>query len=132
MKAAELVPKQGNVDIDLEITEVGPVREFSKFGKAGRVATAIGKDDSGDIKISLWNEQIDQVKTGDTVSIKNGYVSEWQGEKQLSTGRMGTLEVASSAPSAEKLVEEATEEASKDQPVESKADDAKISEEEVE
>jgi replication factor A1 len=130
MKISELKPKQGNVDIVVNITEVGEIREFSKFGKPGRVATAVAKDDSGEIKLTLWNEQIDQVKVGDKVHIKDGYVNEWQGEKQLTTGRMGSLEVL---PSAEKLVEEVTSTNKKEEkkPENEEPDDGEISEEEV-
>ena len=93
MKLSELKPKQGQVEIVGEITEIGETREFSKFGKAGRVATAMIQDSSGKMKLTLWNEQIDNVKSGDKVHITNGYVSEWQGEPQLTTGKMGKIEV---------------------------------------
>lgn len=93
MNIAELSPKQGNVNIMVELVDVGEIREFTKFGKAGRVATAKVKDESGQILLTLWNDQIEQVKAGDKVKITNGYVSEWQGEKQLTTGRLGKLEV---------------------------------------
>ncbi|MBI3034477.1 hypothetical protein HYY72_04940 [Candidatus Woesearchaeota archaeon] len=93
MQIKELTPKQGNVDIDLEIAELGIIREFSKFGKAGRVLTAVATDETGKIMLTLWNEQIELVKAGDRIRIRNGYVNEWQGEKQLTTGRTGTLEV---------------------------------------
>ena len=78
------------------------IQEFEKFGKTGRVTTAVAKDETGDIKLSLWNEQIDQVKAGDKVHIINGFVSEWQGEKQLTTGRMGKLEVVGESSEAKK------------------------------
>ena len=93
MAVKDLQIRQGNVDIIVDIVDVGEVREFEKFGKSGRVATAIAKDETGDVKLTLWNEQIDQVKAGDKVHITNGYVNEWQGEKQLTTGKMGKLEV---------------------------------------
>ncbi|MBN2454776.1 hypothetical protein JXB11_04485 [Candidatus Woesearchaeota archaeon] len=128
MKIAELQPKQGNVDIVVQIEEIGQAREFSKFGKQGRVATATAKDDTGTVSLSLWNEQIDQVKKGDTVHIKNGFVSEWQGEKQLTSGRMGTLEVV---PGAEKLVEEATGENGEPEESDDEPDNGEVSEEEV-
>lgn len=92
MKIKELKAKQGKVDIVVEITEVGEAKEFTKFGKSGKVANATGKDDSGVIKLSLWNEQVDMVQPGTKVHIKNGYVNEWQGELQLTTGRFGTIE----------------------------------------
>ena len=93
MQVKDLKPKQGSVDIVIDIIDVGPVREFSKFGKNGRVATAVAKDESGDVKLTLWNEDIDKVKSGDKIHITNGYVNEWQGEIQLTTGRMGKLEI---------------------------------------
>ena len=94
MDIKQLQPKQGNVDIILDVAEVGDVRDFQKFGKSGRVATAQAKDESGDIiKLTLWNEDIERIKAGDKVHLVNGYVSEWQGELQLTTGRFGKLEV---------------------------------------
>lgn len=93
MQVKDLKPKQGNVDITIDVVDVGIPREFNKFGKAGKVATAIAKDETGDIKISLWNEDVDKVKAGDKIKLTNGYVNEWQGEMQLTTGRMGKLEV---------------------------------------
>ncbi len=98
MKISDLQVKMGNAEVEGEIVEKADAREFSKFGKTGRVANAVLQDDSGKVKLSLWNEQVDQVSVGDRIRIKNGYVSEWQGEMQLSTGRMGTLEVLKSAP----------------------------------
>jgi len=93
MAIKDLQVRQGNVDIVVDIVDVGDPREFEKFGRSGRVATAVAKDETGDIKLTLWNDQIDQVRAGDKVHITNGYVSEWQGEKQLTTGKMGKLEV---------------------------------------
>ena len=81
MAIKDLQVKQGNVDIELDIVDVGEAREFEKFGRTGKVATAIAKDETGDIKLSLWNEDIDRIKAGDKIKITNGYVSEWQGEK---------------------------------------------------
>src|SRR3989344_442833 len=99
MQVKDLKPRQGNVDITIDVLDVGQAREFQKFGKPGRVANAVAKDETGDIKITLWNDEIDRIKGGDRVSIQNGYVSEWQGELQLSTGRFGKLEVISESKS---------------------------------
>ena len=93
MQIKDLTPKQGNVDVIVDVVDVGIPREFEKFGKAGRVSTAIAKDETGDIKLTLWNEDIDKVQAGDKVHLTNGYVSEWQGEMQLTTGRLGKLEI---------------------------------------
>ncbi|MEM4266696.1 MAG: OB-fold nucleic acid binding domain-containing protein [Candidatus Nanoarchaeia archaeon] len=112
MQVKDLKPRQGNVNIELEIVDIGETREFQKFGNTGRVANAIGKDSTGQIKVSLWNDDVDKVKVGDRIKITNGYVSEFQGEKQLSAGRMGKLEVISKGESkdTEEEVEDSDEE----------------------
>ena len=104
MEIKDLQPRQGKVDVLVEVVEVGEAREFEKFGKTGRVANATVKDASGEIALTLWNDDIDKVKVGNKVQITNGYVNEWQGEKQLTTGKFGKLEVIESenAPTEQK------------------------------
>lgn len=93
MKIADLQIHQKGVNIEAEIIELGEVREFVKFGKPGRVCNAKIKDDSGEVNLTLWNEQIDELKKGNKIKVTNGYVNEWQGEKQLTAGRFGSIEV---------------------------------------
>jgi len=102
MQVTELQPRQGKVDITVEVTDIGEIREFEKFGSRGRVANATVKDESGEIKLTLWNEDIDKVKVGDKIKITNGYVNEFQGEKQLTSGRFGKLEVLEEVEAAPK------------------------------
>ena len=115
MNINELKPKQGSVEITAEVAEKGDVREFEKFGKKGRVCNAKVRDATGQISLTLWNEQIDQVNAGDKVKISNGYVNEWQGEPQLTTGKFGTLEVVSQEGGASAVTpDERTEQAALD------------------
>ncbi len=93
MKINELKPRQGKIEIEVTIKDIGEVRTFEKFGKPGRVCNVTASDDTGEIKLTLWNDEIDTVKIGDRVKITNGYVNEFQGEKQLTAGRFGKLEV---------------------------------------
>jgi ssDNA-binding replication factor A large subunit len=93
MNVSDIVPRQGKIEVELEIVEIGKVREFTKFGNTGRVVNAKAKDSSGEITLTLWNDEIDKVKAGDKIKINNGYCSEFQGEKQLSAGRYGSLEI---------------------------------------
>jgi len=93
MAIKDLQPRQGNVTIVAEVTEKGEAREFQKFGKTGRVANAVVKDETGTVKLTLWNDDIEKVKIGDRIELTNGYVSEWQGEIQVTTGKFGALRV---------------------------------------
>ncbi len=102
MKIKELTPRLGNVELVAEIADIGEIREFNKFGKSGRVATARLKDETGEIELSLWNEQIDQFGKGDTIKVANGYVKEYQGEMQLTTGMRGSIELVKKGEVQEK------------------------------
>lgn len=93
MEIIDLKPRQGKVEITAKVIDKGDVREFNKFGKPGRVCNAKIKDETGEIALTLWNDDIDKVSVGDKIRIENGYVNEWQGELQLTTGRFGKLEI---------------------------------------
>jgi len=93
VKIADLKVRQSDVNIDeAEVTEKTPVREFQKFGRAGRVCNVVIKDDSGSVQLTLWNEDVDKYDVGDKVKITDGFVGEWQGEKQVTAGKKGTIE----------------------------------------
>lgn len=94
MKISELKAGATSVELEGTITEKGEPREVvTKFGKPLKVADAVISDDSGSIAISLWEANIDLVNVGDKVKITNGYVSEFKGNPQLSTGKYGKIEV---------------------------------------
>jgi replication factor A1 len=83
------------VTVEGKVTEKSDAREVqSRFGdKTYRVATAIISDETGTIKLTLWNEQINQVNVNDKVKVENGYVTSFRGEIQLNVGRYGELTV---------------------------------------
>lgn len=129
----DLQPRQTNVDIEGEVIELSDVREFNKYGRQGKVANALIKDGTGKVKLSLWNEQIENVRPGDTVKIQNGYVSEFQGELQLTTGKFGTLEVTSGeVPKPELEAEPEAEPVSEPEPASEPETEQALSEEKKE
>jgi replication factor A1 len=97
MQITDLTIGQGNVEVSGVISEMGETRTFNKFGKELKVSNAILKDESGSIKLSLWNEDTEKFKEGDRVRVINGYVSEFQGEKQLTSGKFGNIEAVDAA-----------------------------------
>jgi len=94
MQVKDVQPNKAIDVLELEVVEVEEPREFTNFRGSGRVANAKAKDDSGEIKLTLWNEQADQVKANDKIVIENGWAKEYQGEIQVSTGKFGKLVVA--------------------------------------
>jgi replication factor A1 len=94
VKAKDVRPAMRNIDLDLKIVEIEEPRSYvGKSGREGLVTTAIGEDDSGRIKISLWDKDIDRVKVGSVIRIRNGYSRLFRNEIYVSAGMYGKLEV---------------------------------------
>jgi len=100
MKISELKVNQWNVDVEGIIKSIAEARTFNKYGKDLKVANAVLEDESGNIKLSLWNDDILKVKEGDKIKIINGYVSEFNGIKQISSGKYGKIEFAGASAGA--------------------------------
>jgi len=93
MKIADLKEGSTDVSIEAEVVSVGEVKEINKYGRTLRVVNVEIKDDSGTIKLTLWNEKTDLVTEGNKLKIEKGYVNAFQGNLQLTLGKFGTLEV---------------------------------------
>jgi replication factor A1 len=80
------------VSLKAKVVEVAkPTLVFTRFGNYASVANALIADETGTIKLCLWNEQIDAISTGDTVQIENAVTSTFRGEKQLRIGKNGVI-----------------------------------------
>lgn len=89
---SELKAGTGNVNVEGEIVELSEAREVvTRFGKRTSVADAKLKDASGDVQLTLWGDDIAKFAVGDKVKIENGWVSEFKGNKQLSSGKYGKI-----------------------------------------
>lgn len=95
MKIGELQSGMKRVEVEASVVDKGAPRQVkARFGdEMFNVADAIVQDDSGSIKLTLWNEQIDQVNIGDNIKIENGYVTSFKGEIQLNVGKFGKLSI---------------------------------------
>jgi replication factor A1 len=83
------------VTVEANIVEKGETRQVRSRYKdeTYNVADAVVADETGSIKLTLWNEQIDQVDVGNKIKIENGYVTSFKGEIQLNVGKFGTMTV---------------------------------------
>ena len=73
----------------LEISKPNVV--YTRYGNYASVANALIADETGTIKLCLWNEQISCVSVGDNIQIQNGRTSMFKGQRQLNIGKNGLL-----------------------------------------
>jgi replication factor A1 len=81
------------VNIEAAVVEKATPRQVhSRFGEETyTVCDTMVADETGKIKLTLWNEQIANINVGDKIKIENGYVTSFKGEVQLNVGKFGKL-----------------------------------------
>jgi replication factor A1 len=78
--------------IEGEIVSIEPTREVrTRYGKPVRVANATVSDGTGEIVVTLWQNDIDRVSIGDKIIVENGWVSEFKGSIQITAGKQGKI-----------------------------------------
>ncbi len=107
-KIGSLTPKMPSVDVLARVTEVGHIREFIRSsGGKGKVGETFLMDETGSLRLSLWDEKAEILKdisTGDVILVEGGYTREgFNGRIDLNLGKMGTLKINPELTDSEKL-----------------------------
>ena len=92
-RVEDLVANRPVGRLEMLILRRYPRRTVMSKGWKGSVAAACGMDETGLIGVVLWGNQVDQVRTGDIISIEGGWCRYSHGQKVVSTGRTGRLTV---------------------------------------
>ena len=95
---ADLTTGMRDVDIEGKVATIFEERTFTtENGRDGRVRNAILVDESGSIRVTFWNEDVDtiqEVKEGDVIKILHGYVKEgFRGGVEYQVGRRSEIHV---------------------------------------
>ena len=91
----DLKPGMKKVTLKARVIEIPkPKMVYTRFGTEAHVSNALIADETGTMRMSLWNQQISMVSKGDVIKIENGKVASFKGERQLRVGRHGRISVA--------------------------------------
>ncbi len=96
VKVESLDPRSRQLNLTVKVVSKSEIRETisRSDGSSHRVADALVGDETGSIYMTLWDDNIDKVKEGDIIDIKNGYVSLFKGSMRLNIGRFGSFEAS--------------------------------------
>ncbi len=87
------------VDVTARVIEVPPIQPVvTRWGTECYVSNVTIADDTGSIRLSLWNHRAEKVHVGDEVELTNCYVSRFAGQLQLRLRRQSTLSVITPLP----------------------------------
>ena len=97
-RIGELEPGMDALEVVGRVMEVIAPRSFTRAdGSEGKVATLTVGDQTGVVRVSLWQEHADEtegVKVGDVVALRNAYTTAGLfGQTELQLGKLGRLEL---------------------------------------
>jgi len=94
-KIGELSDGMKGIDLNGEIKTIFPTKEFEKNGKKGKLKSLILSDDTGEVRITLWNDQVDKydLSVGSKIKVNNAIVSAYNEKKQIGLGFNGEIEI---------------------------------------
>jgi replication factor A1 len=93
-KIGDLKVGMKKVTLKAEVLEIPKSKiVYTRYGTTACVSNAVIRDETGSMKMSLWNQQINTVHRGDVIDVKNVTVAWFSGERQLRLGRSGSLSV---------------------------------------
>jgi len=93
MQIKDLKPNTPIDEIEVEVVDMEEPREFTSFRGSGRVVNANVKDETGTVRLTLWNDDVDKVAPGSKIRIENGWAKEYRGELQIGVGKFGKMTV---------------------------------------
>lgn len=96
VKVETLTPRSREVNTIVKVVSKSEARSVSQ--DAHKVVDATVGDETGSIILTLWDDTIDQVEEGATISITNGYVNLFRGNMRLNIGRYGKLDILEETP----------------------------------
>jgi replication factor A1 len=96
VKIDSLNPQSRQLNLTVKVVSKGEVRETisRSDGSTHKVTDALVGDETGSIYMTLWDDNIEKVKEGDIIDVKNGYVSLFKGSMRLNIGRFGSFEAS--------------------------------------
>lgn len=87
MKICDLKPGMSRVEMDVEVVAVSAPKKVVSRGIEREILELKVKDETGTITLVLWDDRIiGDLKEGDNLQIKNGFVSSFRGDRRINVG----------------------------------------------
>jgi replication factor A1 len=90
----DLEEEMADVDVAGRVNQLYGIREFQKNGGTGKVASLSLADDTGEIRLCLWNDKADTAATlnrGDIIAVEDGYTKMGLNGLELHSGWRGRI-----------------------------------------
>jgi len=93
-KIKELKTGMKRINLKARVLAISrPQLALTKYNDYVMFSNVTLTDETGTVKLTLWNGRINSLSINDTVEVENANVTAYKGETQLRIGRQGTLKV---------------------------------------
>ncbi len=88
LNVRDLMPGMSSVNMKLKVLDVSePDQIITGKGVEHKILELEAGDETGTIKLILWDDKVIPVKVGDLIQIENGFVSSFKGEWRINVGK---------------------------------------------
>ena len=95
LKVEDVIPGMNAITLTAKLINLYPVREFQSKDRKGKVASMLVADETGSIRIVVWDEniisKISELSENDIIKIQNGYSKDNRGFKEIHLGNRSQL-----------------------------------------
>ena len=93
-KIKDLTAGMRRINLTARVLEIPKSKMiYTRYGTTAAVSNVLITDETGSVRMSLWNNQIELVHKDDVINITNGKVGWYRGEPQIRIGRRGSVSV---------------------------------------
>jgi ssDNA-binding replication factor A large subunit len=95
----KLIPGMNSVNMLCKVVKIYGIREFKKESREGKVANLLVGDETGVTKVVIWDTNLiklieeNKIKEDSVLKIKNAYVKDNNGYKELHLGQRSEIEI---------------------------------------
>ena len=90
-KISELEERR-SVTIEGRVLEVGEVKDVQTRYGLRKLGEAVVGDDTGRVKVTLWDDKAGTLKKGEVIRIRNGWTTSFRGELKVNVNRRSEIE----------------------------------------
>ena len=94
--ADKLVSGMRSVEFIGKVQKIFDIVKFDKGARKGQVRSLVAGDETGTIRVVLWNDQVEKIETlkeGDILRIENAYIKENNNQKEIHLNDKSKLEI---------------------------------------
>ncbi|MFH1587019.1 MAG: hypothetical protein ABID38_04135 [Candidatus Diapherotrites archaeon] len=96
IKISDLKEGMNGISLSVRAKQIFQPKGFEKGGKSGKLCSLIIDDDSGEMRLTIWNDDVDKlndlkIERGSIIMLKGCYTKSFNDKLQMNLGKGGQL-----------------------------------------